>query len=125
MRAASPNVVSIIIPTFREALNLPHLIPPISAVMRKAALDFEGLVVDDDRRDGTVERLTELQQQHPVRLILRKGERGLSSAVIAGFRQARGTFLVCMDADLSHPPDRIPLFIERLRDPDVDFVIGS
>jgi len=55
---------------------------------------------------------------------VRKHARGLSSAVIDGFREAKGTVLVCMDADLSHPPDRIPALIHELRD-GADFVIGS
>jgi dolichol-phosphate mannosyltransferase len=119
------DLVSIIVPTFKEALNLPHLIPAISGVMRKARIDFEIIIVDDDSQDGSEERVKLFQQAHPVRMVVRKNARGLSSAVLDGFRLAEGNFLVCMDADLSHPPDKIPALIEQLRDPEVDFVIGS
>ncbi len=94
--------------------------------MRDANLTFEIIIVDDDSQDGSEEQVRELQrQQYPVRMIVRKNARGLSSAVVEGFRHARGEFLVCMDADLSHPPGRIPALIEQLREPRVDFVIGS
>ena len=119
------DIVTIVVPTFKEVLNLPHLIPAISAEMRKAFIDYEILVVDDDSQDGTEAVVAQLACDHPVQLIVRRNMRGLSSAVIEGFRKARGDFLVCMDADLSHPPDRILALVEQLRDPRVDFVIGS
>jgi dolichol-phosphate mannosyltransferase len=119
------GLVSIIVPTYQEALNLPHLVPRISAAMRKAGLGFEIVIVDDDSRDGSEQCVKTLEYYHPVRMIIRKQARGLSSAVVHGFRQARGEFLVCMDADLSHPPERIPALIEALLNPDIDFVIGS
>jgi dolichol-phosphate mannosyltransferase len=70
-RSQSRDLVSVVVPTFREALNLPHLIPAISSAMRKAAIDFEIIVVDDDSQDGTAECVSELQQRHPLRLVLR------------------------------------------------------
>src|SRR5262245_14262145 len=107
------GLVSIVVPTYKEAANLPHLIPAISTTMRGANLKFEILVVDDDSRDGIAE-CVKLLDSHPVRMIVRKNPRGLSSAVVDGFRQSRGEFLVCMDADLSHPPERIPALIDAL-----------
>jgi dolichol-phosphate mannosyltransferase len=118
------GLVSIVVPTYREAANLPHLISAISATMRKANLDFEILIIDDDSGDGSEQCVTEMRH-HQAQIIVRKNIRGLSSAVIAGFRQSSGEFLVCMDADLSHPPDRIPALIEALHAPRCDFVIGS
>jgi dolichol-phosphate mannosyltransferase len=122
--APTNGLVSIVVPTYKEAANLPHLIPAISTSMRDANLNFEIVVVDDDSRDGSEECVKRLDS-HPVRMIVRKNARGLSSAVVEGFRQSRGEFLVCMDADLSHPPERIPALIDALRQPPCDFVIGS
>jgi dolichol-phosphate mannosyltransferase len=59
-----------------------------------------------------------------VQLVLRKSDRGLSQAVLEGLRQAKGDVLVCMDADLSHPPEAIPRMLEKLA-AGADFVIGS
>jgi|SRR3990172_305618 len=119
-------LISVVVPTYQEALNLPYLIPAISVAMRNAGLNYEIIIVDDNSQDGSEQAVIDLQRQgHPVRMIVRKDARGLSSAVLEGFRHARGEFLVCMDADLSHPPDRIPALIESLRDSGVNFVIGS
>ena len=117
---------SIIIPTFREADNLEHLVERIVQSMCDSGGAFEVIIVDDNSQDGTeqvVDRLRGLG--HPVRLITRRNERGLSSAVIRGLDEAGGEFLVCMDADLSHPPEVIPALLDALRKPDVDFVIAS
>ncbi|MCK7578040.1 MAG: glycosyltransferase [Chromatiales bacterium] len=58
-------------------------------------------------------------------MIVRRGEKGLSTAVLRGLDEARGEFVVVMDADLSHPADRIPEIIARLQHGRNDFVIGS
>ena len=59
------------------------------------------LIVDDDSRDGSVETVETLKREgYDVRIIVRKIERGLSSAVIHGFQVAAGDKLLCMDADL-------------------------
>jgi dolichol-phosphate mannosyltransferase len=117
--------VSVIIPTFQERDNLPLLIPRIDASLRSAYLQGEILVVDDDSQDGTDEACTALARQYPVRLAIRKNQRGLASAVMHGFAMARGDVLVVMDADLSHPPEKIPELVRTLRDMGADIVIGS
>lgn len=117
--------LSVIVPTYREAENLPILVPRIHQAAAAAGIDLEVIVVDDNSRDGTDDVCDRLRQTHPVRLIVRTDERGLSSAVITGIRAARGKIVVVMDADLSHPPEKIPELVAPLRDPDVDFVIGS
>lgn len=118
--------LSIVVPTYREAANLTVLVPRIAETMAPAHLKWELIVVDDNSPDDTVEVCQRLAALFPVRLIVRTRERGLSSAVIAGMRAARGDILLCMDADLSHPPESIPSIAAALRDHDaVDFVIGS
>ena len=82
-------------------------------------------MVNDYSGDGTTEICRDLAQQYPVRLETRKSERGLSSAVLHGLRRARGDVLIVMDADLSHPPEKVPELVEALDDAEVDFVIGS
>jgi dolichol-phosphate mannosyltransferase len=107
--------VSVIIPTYQERDNLPLLIPRIDAALRSASLQGEILVVDDDSQDGTDELCAALARQHPVRLAIRKNQRGLASAVMYGFEMARGDVFVVMDADLSHPPEKIPELVRTLR----------
>ncbi|MFO0946551.1 MAG: polyprenol monophosphomannose synthase [Planctomycetota bacterium] len=117
--------VSVIVPTFREADNLWLLVPRIHMAMRQAGISEEILIVDDDSPDDTVEVCAQLIRRFPIKLMVRKGERGLGSAVVHGMKGARGKIFVVMDADLSHPPEMIPQLIAELDQPGIDFVIGS
>ncbi len=115
--------VTVIVPTYREAANLRELTERIACVRSDSLHDLELIVVDDDSADGTQELIEELALPW-VRLLLRRGERGLGTAVVAGLREARNEFLVVMDADLSHPAEGIPQLIELLKG-GADFAIGS
>lgn len=117
--------VSIIVPTYREAANLPLLVPRIAVALEQAGLRGEILIVDDNSPDDTPAVCAELAQQYPVRLETRLTERGLSSAVLHGMRLATGDVLLVMDADLSHPPEKIPELVAALGEAETDFVIGS
>ncbi|MCJ7543029.1 MAG: glycosyltransferase family 2 protein [Phycisphaerae bacterium] len=119
------DAVSIIVPTYREAENLRPLVDRIRQVMPALGRSWEVIIVDDDSRDGSDQVIAELAAEGlPVRLITRVGVRGLSSAVIDGFGRAIGDTLVCMDADLSHPPEAIPALLDCLAG-GADFAIGS
>ena len=117
--------ISIIVPTFKEADNIPELTKRIDASMKEAGHKYEVIIVDDNSGDGIEERVSELSSQYPVKIKVRLNEKGLSSAVIAGFDLAGGDIFVVMDADLSHPPEKIPGLIEKIRDDGAEFVIGS
>lgn len=118
----SPRI-TIVVPTYKEVESLPHLIARVARVRSQHGLDIDMLIMDDDSRDGSVE-LIEGRPETWVRIIVRKGQRGLSAAVLDGLRRARGDVLVCMDADLSHPPECLPLMLRKLRE-GADFVLGS
>lgn len=115
--------VSLIVPTYREAQNLPYLIERVARVRERHGLDVELLIVDDDSRDGTAELLARRAETW-LRLIVRSRDPGLSPSVLEGLRQAKGDVMVCMDADLSHPPETIPLMLQKLGD-GADLVVGS
>ncbi|MEK6677022.1 MAG: polyprenol monophosphomannose synthase [Planctomycetota bacterium] len=119
------SAASIIVPTYREAANLRPLIERVFAAVRKAGMESELILVDDNSQDGSEELVESLKSSYPVRLIVRKTERGLSSAVLAGFGEARYGRLLVLDADLQHPPELIPDLLNKLDDPKVDFVIGT
>ncbi|MGB7159611.1 MAG: glycosyltransferase [Tepidisphaeraceae bacterium] len=115
--------VSIIIPTLNEAENLPLLVPRIGEVLR--GTKYEVIVVDDDSRDDTRGVCAKLSAQYPLALIVRQNIKdGLSGAVLQGMAAASGRTLVVMDADLQHPPEKIPELLAAL-DAGADFVIGS
>lgn len=118
-------MISIIVPTYQEAENLPPLVREIEGSVSGMDDTYEVLVIDDDSRDGTEEVCAELAKTYPLRVIVRKGERGLATAVIRGIEASSGEIIVVMDADLSHPASAIPMMVERLKRGESDFVIGS
>lgn len=117
--------LSIVIPTYCEADNLVLLIPQIAAALDDAGITAEILIVDDNSPDKTQAVCEELALLYPIKLLVRREERGLSTAVIHGLRHAKGELLLVMDADLSHPPEKIPDLVAALRRGETDFVIGS
>jgi dolichol-phosphate mannosyltransferase len=120
---------SVIVPTYKERGNLSELVTRITKAMETAGHPrgaFEIIIVDDNSRDGSVEVVDELKQKgHPVRIEVRTKERGLSSAVIHGFNKAAGRLIMCMDADLQHPPEMVPALFASLDKTGVQFTIGT
>lgn len=120
-----PQAVSIIVPTFREAANIPRLAERIQAALADSGIAWELLLVDDNSEDGSEAVVAELAGRLPVRMVTRRQPpRDLSLSVIEGIRLCRFDRLVVMDADLSHPPERIADLLAAL-DADCDMVIGS
>jgi dolichol-phosphate mannosyltransferase len=115
--------VTVVVPTYKEAENLPHLIDRLGKVRAEHGLDLDVLIMDDDSRDGSAE-LVAARPESWVQIVVRTSDRGLSPSVLDGMKRGRGDILVCMDADLSHPPEAIPAMIHKLQD-GADFVIGS
>jgi len=118
-------MISIIIPTYNEKENLPEIVDRIFGGLHKNELDGEVVIVDDDSPDGTGKVAEELKKRYNLQVLIRKNKRGLASAVVDGFKMARGDILGVMDADLSHPPELIPMMVKPLLQGDADLVIGS
>jgi dolichol-phosphate mannosyltransferase len=125
-RAPCPPV-SLVLPTYNEALNLPRLIPRLTSVLEREGVPFEIIVVDDDSPDGTWALAGEMALTDPrVRLIRRRGERGLATAVVAGWKAAEGEILGVMDADLQYPPEGLPELLRAMgADAALDVVVAS
>lgn len=115
--------VSVVVPTYNERDNVEPLARRIAAAL--AGRSFEILVVDDASPDGTEVRCVDLARELPIRCIVRRGERGLATAVIRGLRNAGAPLAVVMDADLSHPPEAIPTLLDIMSDPKIEMAIGS
>ena len=113
------------IPTLCEAENIGGLLDNVRSVLDPLHIAYEILVVDDDSPDGTgaVVSLAALKDPR-VRLLVRKGERGLSGAILYGWQHTDATVLGVMDADLQHPPELLPELISAIKD-GRDLVIGS
>src|SRR5438552_8888741 len=116
-------LVSIIVPTRNEAENIA---PLVEQIVSSAAPFHEILFVDDDSTDGTRNAVRLLAASYPIRLIEQDhAEIGLAAAIMSGARAAQGEILLVMDADLSHPPERIKDLLAPLFAGTADIVIGS
>lgn len=116
--------ITIIIPTYNEAENLPKLVSALFMLPLKISV----LIVDDNSPDGTGRVAEELAAANPGRLAVlhRPGKQGLRSAYLEGFRmalQGGAEAIAQMDADFSHDPQTLVAMAERLSACDV--VLGS
>ena len=113
----------VIIPTYNERDNLPRIVPMILEQDPR----LEVLVVDDASPDGTGDLAEALAQADPrVHVLHRTGKLGLGTAYVAGFQwaiQHGHDYVFVMDADFSHDPRHLPLFLKEIHD--ADLVIGS
>lgn len=118
-------MISIVVPTYREADNLPLVARAVDEAFLGLAQEYELLFIDDDSRDGSEAICADLATRLPVRMVVRRGERGLATAMIHGIEVSAGDIVVVMDADLSHPASAIPEMVRRLQSGESDFVLGS
>ena len=110
-----------------EVQNLPRLIPRLTSVLEREGVPFEIIVVDDDSPDGTWALAGEMAlTDRRLHVIRRRGERGLATAVVAGWKAAQGEILGVMDADLQYPPEGLPALLTAMgADAAVDVVVAS
>ena len=105
-------VLSIVLATLNERDNLPIL---VGRILPLPLPSFEVLVVDDGSTDGTREWVTEFGRQDPrLRPVFHEGKQTTLRAQCQGIDAARGELLIVMDADLQHPPERIPEMLREL-----------
>ena len=98
--------LGLVIPTLNEAGNIAAALQRVRASLDPLGATYDITVVDDDSRDGTAQVVQEIAAQDPrVKLLVRRGERGLAGAVIYGWQHTDAELLAVMDADLQHPPE--------------------
>ena len=117
--------VSIVIPTYKEAGNVKPLIESIHRAMQGVNCKYEIVIVDDNSRDGIKNAVSMFSKRFPVRIKVRTAGRDLSASVVDGLKISTGDILVVMDADLSHPPDRLPDLIAPIIENRCDMCMGS
>ena len=120
---------SIVVPAYQENGNIAPLTTRVFAALEGAGYErkaCELIIVDDNSRDGSVETVDALKKKgFPVTILVRTKERGLSSAVMHGMDNAKGEFLLCMDADLQHPPEYVPKVFDAIQKPGIEFTLGT
>ncbi len=115
--------LGVVVPTYQEVENIPHLVRRLALLREERGLEMELLLMDDDSGDGSQELVRSLNLPW-VQLVVRDRDRGLSRAVLDGLRRSGRDVLIVMDADLSHPPEKIPELVQALQD-GADFAVGS
>jgi dolichol-phosphate mannosyltransferase len=118
-------MISIILPTYNEVDNIRIIIPKIFGILDKENIKGEVIVVDDNSPDGTASLAEEFSKRYPVKVFVRKADRGLSKSVLKGFDLADGDICLVMDADLSHPVEKIPEMVLPILQNECDMVVGS
>lgn len=118
-------MLSIVVPTYNEKDGIPVLVREVFSVLRAASIEGEMVIVDDNSPDGTGQVAEELGREYPVQVVHRAGKLGLSSAVIDGFKVAKGDILGVMDADFSHDPKILPAMVKAVTEEGCEFVVGS
>lgn len=113
---STPVEISVVVPVFEESAHLAASLAEIRRHLLTLDEPFELVVVDDGSRDGTWEVLAGVAATSPELVALGFGRNfGKEAAVRAGLEAARGQAVVVMDADLQHPPARLPAMVEAWR----------
>jgi len=115
--------LSVILPTYNEADNIPELIERLESSLK--GFDAEIIFVDDGSPDGTADLAERIGSVYGnVRVIRRPRKMGLASAVFDGVRLARSDVIAVMDADLQHPPELLPKMYMKIME-GYDLVVAS
>ncbi|WP_395666247.1 glycosyltransferase family 2 protein [Methylocella sp.] len=109
--------LSVVVPIFNEAQNLRPLLDRLVPALEGCVQSFEIVFVNDGSRDDSVEILRKAHDRDPrLRLLSFSRNFGKEIAIAAGLDHADGAAVVIMDADLQHPPEMIPAFVEKWRE---------
>lgn len=107
--------ISVVVPVYNEEGNLPILIPKLIEVLKRLGSPFEIIFVDDGSKDRSREILRDFGSKYPFIKILRlKENRGLSTALFVGLKEARGEIIVTLDSDHQNDPEDIPKLLKYL-----------
>ncbi|HUG54887.1 MAG TPA: glycosyltransferase family 2 protein [Vicinamibacteria bacterium] len=122
---ASRPYLSVVIPVFNEEENVADLHRELTASLEPGGRPYEILMVDDGSRDGTLQRLLEIEgRDRRVRVLRLRRNFGQTAAFSAGFDHARGEVVVTSDGDLQNDPADIPRLVQRLEEGGFDLVCG-
>jgi glycosyltransferase involved in cell wall biosynthesis len=109
-----PKSLTCVIPCLNEEANLNVLLPGLMTVLKSLVPAYEIIVVDDGSTDATPQSMQRWTREHPQIIYMQLSRNfGKEAAMSAGLEAAQGQVVVCMDADLQHPPALIPRMLER------------
>ena len=115
--AKSTVKISIVVPLFNEEESLVELHERLSKAVCSLEKPIEFLFIDDGSTDNSMQVLSELHNKDPqVRVVQFRRNYGKSAALALGFKEARGEFIVTLDADLQDEPYEIPNLVKTLEE---------
>src|SRR5208282_5674151 len=116
--------LAIVLPTFNESKNVGPILDRLETALK--GIRYEVIFVDDDSPDGTADAVRRMAEQHNnLRVLQRIGRRGLASACIEGILGAAAPLVAVMDADMQHDESILPEMLRRIREENLDLVVGS
>ena len=116
--------LAIVLPTFNESKNVGPILDRLETALK--GIRHEVIFVDDDSPDGTADVVRRIAEQHNnLRVLQRIGRRGLASACIEGILGAAAPIVAVMDADMQHDESILPEMLRRIREENLDLVVGS
>lgn len=115
--------ISIVIPCYNELSTIQEILEKVLAAPIQA--DREIIVVDDCSRDGTREKLADLETAYPIRVIYQPVNRGKGAALRTGFTAATGEVIIVQDADLEYDPNDYPSLLKPILEGQADVVYGT
>jgi dolichol-phosphate mannosyltransferase len=117
-------LLSVIVPSFNERLNVAPMIAKLDAAL--AGIAWEVIYVDDNSPDGTTREVRRIASQDArVRCIRRIGRRGLASAVIEGALSSSAAYVAVIDGDLQHDETQLPVMLAALQGDNYDLAVAS
>ena len=126
LNASEGTYISVVIPVYGSSATLRNLADRLFIVLRQIGKPYEIVFVDDGSPDdswGVLEDLYGSWSEHIVAIRLMRNY-GQHNALMCGFRQAAGKYIVTMDDDLQHPPEEIPQLLNAIQELELDLVYG-
>ena len=121
----SKTDISIISPIYNEQENIRNFVSAVYSTMSSQNCNWELILVDDGSTDESRSLLKSLaKDHHNLRVLLLSKNFGQTPAIQAGFDHAKGSVIVTLDSDLQNDPKDIPLLVNKLKNENLDLVVG-
>lgn len=124
--STSAGRLSVLIPCYNEAEGLDYLEEVLPPALDRLDVPYEVITIDDGSTDGTGDKLEELaRRQTSFHTVSHRVNRGLGAALRTGFAEAKGLWIIVLDADMTFSPDFIGTLLETQKKTGADCVSGS
>ena len=117
--------LSVIVPCFNEEVVIPATIARIIRTLKESNIKFEIILINDGSIDSTLNKLMSISKNEPsLKVISNANNQGIARSWLTAIKQAKGQYVVLIDADLQNQPEDIPRLLSSLKSENIDFVQG-